>query len=87
MGRHDRRAQDLVGALLDMHSREPFILAVENCAINLVEPVGVGFDLDAFLPCILLIHPNMRNFRLREGTPWHIQGFDAGIAEAEGMWK
>ena len=87
MGRDNRRAHNLIRALLNVNPREPFVLPVENRTINLIKFVGVGFDLDAFLSRILFIHPDMRDFRLREGAPRHNQGFDAGIAQAEGMWE
>ena len=85
MGRDDRGAENLVRALLNVDPREPFVFAVENRAIHFVELVRVGFDLHAFLLRILLVHPDMGDFRLGEGTPGHDQRFDAGIAQTEGM--
>ena len=87
MCRDNRRANNLVRALLNVNPREPFVSPVENRTIHLIKFVGVSFDLEAFLFRILLIHPGMCDFRLREGASRHNQGFDAGIAQAEGMWE
>ena len=46
MGRNNRGPDNLVRALLNVDSREPFVLAVEDRTINLIELICVGLDLD-----------------------------------------
>ena len=85
VGRHDRGAKNLVCAFLNVNSRKTLVFSVENRTIDFIKLVGVGFDLETLLLRILLIHPNMRNLRLRERAPGHDQGFDGGVAQAQGM--
>ena len=92
MGRHDRCSYNLVRALLNVDPRKALVFSVKDRTIDLIEFVRVGFDFDPLLLCILLVHPDMRHFRLREGTPGHDRGIrpwhslsprDEGIARSE----
>src|SRR6187399_1508847 len=69
--RYDCGSKYLVRALLNVNPRETLFFSIEDRTIDLIELVGVSFDLDAILFCIPLIQPDMGNFRIRKGTPRH----------------
>src|SRR6516225_2761492 len=58
---------------LDDHLDEPFVLAVEDGPVHVVQLLREGAERDALLPGLVFVQADMGDLRVGVGTPRHGQ--------------